>query len=135
MYIHYNINPFGNNTGDCVIRAISLALGYNWFMVHDELSFLSRKMGDMPSSNRVWKTYLNRLGLIEEMVETKCPRCLTVEDFCRSHPYGRFILSTCEYSKANDILPSGTHVIAVINGDYYDTWDSGLDIPLSYFVV
>lgn len=135
MYIHYNDNPAKLQVGDCVIRAISLALGYNWFMVHDELSFLSRKIFDMPSSNRVWKLYLRGLGLVEEVVETQCPYCLTLRDFCRSHPRGTYIVSTCEYTKANNIFVTGTHVVTVIDGNYYDSWDSGDDIPLSFFVV
>lgn len=134
-YIHYNNNPYDLEVGDCVIRALTLALNYNWFMVHDELSFLSRKMADMPSSNRVWKTYLKNLGLYENIIETNCPNCLTVTDFCKSHPIGRYILSTCEYTVANNIIVTGTHVVAVIDGDYYDTWNSGNDIPLSYFIV
>lgn len=135
-YIHYNDNPFGLDVGDCVIRAISLALNYNWYMVHDELSFLSRRMADMPSSNRVWKAYLEEKGYKEVMIENTCPACLTVERFARSHPKGRYILSTCEYKKARDnLIVTGTHVVAVIDGDWYDTWDSGLDVPLSYFYV
>lgn len=136
MYIHYNDNPFNLDTGDCVIRAISTALNYNWFMVHDELSFLSRKMADMPSSNRVWKQYLYDKGLQEYQAQNTCPNCLTVERFCKQHPKGRFILSTAEYTKARDnLIVTGTHVVAVIDGDYYDTWDSGANVPLSYFVV
>lgn len=135
MYIKLNLNPFGKEKGDCVIRAITLALNYNWFMVHDELSFLSRKMGDMPSSNEVWKTYLTRKGYKEEFIENTCPDCLTVEGFARSHPKGRYILNTCEYTKANNIIVTGTHVVTVINGDYYDSWDSGADVPLSYFYI
>ena len=135
MYIHYNDNPAKLHVGDCVIRAISLALNYNWFMVHDELSFLSRKMLDMPSSNRVWKTYLKEKGLIETYIENKCPNCFTVEEFCILHPVGTYILSTCEYTKAKGILVTGTHVVTVIDGNYYDSWDSGDDIPLSFFVV
>lgn len=136
MFIRLNLNPFGQDTGDCVIRAITLALNYNWFMVHDELSFLSRKMADMPSSNRVWKQYLKDKGYVEEMAQNTCPNCLTVEKFCKTHPRGRYILSTCEYSKANDgIMVTGTHVVAVIDGDYYDSWDSGNDVPLSYFYI
>lgn len=134
-YIYYNDNPFGLDVGDCVIRAISVGLNYNWFMVHDELSFLSRKMADMPSSNRVWKQYLKDKGYTEKVIETHCPNCLTLIAFCRSHPQGRYIVSTCEYTKANNIIVTGTHLVAVIDGDYYDTWDSGGDIPLSYFVV
>lgn len=136
MFIIMNENPFGLDVGDCVIRAISTALGYNWFMVHDELSFLSRQMADMPSSNRVWKQYLYDKGLQEYQAQNTCPNCLTVEGFCRQHPRGRYILSTAEYTKARDnLIVTGTHVVAVIDGDYYDTWDSGQDVPLSYFVV
>lgn len=133
MFIRVNENPFGLDVGDCVIRAISTALNYNWFMVHDELSFLSRQMADMPSSNRVWKEYLRQKGLKEELIDNSCPNCLTVERFCRQHPKGRFVLSTCEYTLANQIVVTGSHVVAVIDGDYYDTWDSGADVPLSYF--
>ena len=105
-------------------------------MVHDELSFLSRKMADMPSSNRVWKQYLYDKGYQEYQAQNTCPNCLTVEGFCRQHPKGRFVLSTAEYTKARDnLIVTGTHVVAVIDGDYYDTWDSGADVPLSYFVV
>ncbi len=136
MYIHYNDNPFGNDVGDCVVRAISTAMSYNWYMVHDELCFLSRKMADMPSSNRVWKTYLKEKGFREYQAQNTCPNCLTVEQFCRQHPVGRYILSTCEYTKARDnLIVTGTHVVAVIDGDWYDIWDSGADVPLSYFVV
>lgn len=135
MFIRYNLNPSGLNVGDCVIRAIGTALSYNWFMVHDELSFLSRKMFDMPSSNRVWKTYLKKKGLRETYIDNTCPDCFTVEKFCSLHPKGRYILSTCELSVANNIVVTGSHVVAVIDGDWYDTWDSGSDIPLSFFYV
>lgn len=135
-FIKLNENPYGLDTGDCVIRALSTALNLNWFMVHDELSFLSRKMADMPSSNRVWKQYLYDKGLTEYQAQNTCPNCLTVDRFCKMHPHGRFILSTCEYTKARDgLYVTGTHVVAVIDGNYYDTWDSGADVPLSYFIV
>lgn len=135
MFIHYNDNPLGLEVGDCVIRAISTALGYNWFMVHDELCFLSRKMADMPSSNRVWKEYLRSLGLREQLVDNECPNCLTVDRFSKMNNKGTYIVSTCEFTKANDIVVSGTHLVAIIDGNYYDTWDSGADIPLSFFFV
>lgn len=58
MYINYNDNPFGLFVGDCVIRALSTALGYNWFMVHDELCFLSRKMADMVAVSTIYKNLI-----------------------------------------------------------------------------
>lgn len=135
-YIHLNLNPEGLQTGDCVIRAITLALKYNWFMVHDELCFLSRKMSDMPSSNRVWKQYLQNEGYQEEIIENTCPKCLTVEAFCKSHPKGRYILSTAEYTRARDnLIVTGSHVVTIIDGNWYDSWDSGGDVPLSFFYI
>ena len=135
-FVRLNLNPDGLDTGDCVIRAITLVLKYNWFMVHDELSFLSRKMSDMPSSNRVWKQYLINKGYREVWLQNGCPDCLTVREFCKQHPIGRYILSTAEYTKARtNLIVTGTHVIAVIDGDYYDSQDSGADVPLSYFYV
>lgn len=136
MFILYNNNPSGLKTGDCVIRAITLALDYNWFMVHDELSFLSRQMTDMPSSNRVWKEYLRQKGLREELIQNTCPNCMTVKSFADKHPRGRYILSTCEFTEANqNIYVTSSHVVAVINGNYYDIGDSGGEVPLSYFYV
>ena len=41
--------------------------------------------------------------------------------FSYDHPEGEYILGT------------GNHVVTVINGDYYDTWDSGNEIPIYYF--
>jgi len=31
------------------------------------------------------------------------------------------------------ILATGTHVIAVGDGNYYDTWDSGQEVPIYYW--
>lgn len=135
MYVEYNVNPDGLNVGDCVVRAISMALDMDWYDVHDDLCDLSRDMCDMPSSNRVWKTYLENMGFHEHYIDTHCPNCLTVEHFCQEHPFGRYVLSTCEYTAANKIMVVGSHVLAIIFGDYYDTWRSGMDIPLSYFYI
>lgn len=135
MYINYNANPKMLNVGDCVIRAISTALNMDWYKVHDDLCLLSRNMTDMPSSNRVWKEYLRSLGLREQLIDNECPNCLTVDRFSRMNNKGTYILSTCEYTKANDIVVTGTHLVTVIDGNYYDTWDSGADIPVSFFFV
>ena len=135
MYVNYNHNPMGLKVGDCVIRGIATALDLDWYIVHEDLCELSRRMTDMPSSNRVWKRYLENFGFSEHVVDTDCPNCLTVQDFCKRHQTGRYVLSTCEYTAANQIVVTGTHVIAVIYGDYYDIWDSGSDIPLSYFYI
>lgn len=78
-------------------------------------------MCDMPSANHVWGMYLKNKGFTRHIISNVCPDCYTVSDFCRDNPYGTFILAI-----------SG-HVVAVIDGDYYDTWDSGNEIPIYYW--
>ena len=76
----------------------------------------------MPSSNEVWGAYLLEIGFIRNIIPNTCPDCYTVEDFCYEHPRGKYILAT------------GSHVIAVENGNYFDTWNSGQEVPIYYFI-
>lgn len=32
------------------------------------------------------------------------------------------------------LLALDQHVVAVVDGDYYDTWDSGNEIPIYYWM-
>lgn len=122
MAFHFvNPNPQNNIVGDCVIRAISIALDQNWGKTYCDLCLKGYEMADMPSSNRVWMEYLKDQGWHRHIVPDTCPDCYTVKDFCGEHFNGKYILGT------------GTHVIAVINGDYYDTWDSGDEYPVYYW--
>lgn len=121
MYIYYNPNPAGNLVGDCVIRAICKSTGKSWDEVYDELHEVGRQLKDMPSSNYVWAAYLKRLGYKRRVIPDTCPDCYTVRNFIQDYPYGNYILGT------------GTHVIVVVDGDYYDAWDSGNEVPIIYF--
>ena len=121
MFIKSNPNPAQKRVGDCVIRAISIATGQRWISVYIGLMLKGLALYDMPSSNYVWHSYLSDKGFERNMIPDTCPYCYTVKDFCADHPDGIFILGT------------GTHVIAVIDGNYYDTWDSGDEIPVFYW--
>ena len=118
MFIKYNQNPRHSRVGDCVIRAISTALDREWEDVYVDLADKGLEMRDMPSSNSVWGAYLLDEGLEAKMV----PNVTTVRNFARKHPKGTYIVGT------------GSHVVAVIDGDYIDTWDSGDEVPIYYFV-
>lgn len=120
-YIHKNPNPIRNLVGDCVIRGISILTNRPWEDTYLEIAVQGYFMYDMPSSNEVWGSYLKSRGYKKKIIPNTCPDCYTVKDFCEDNPYGRFLLAT------------GTHVIAVIDGDYFDTWDSGNEIPVYYF--
>lgn len=114
MWVEYNLNPLGSDIGDCVIRALSVVTDNNWDEVYIRLTALGFEMKDMPSSNAVWGEYLRRLGFTRHAVEEN----YTVQEFCYAHPHGTYVLAT------------GTHVIAVRDGDYFDSWNSGLERPM-----
>lgn len=121
MFIRVNPNPANNLVGDCVIRAISILTNEDWEYTYDELAEQGRRMYDMPSSNAVWGEYLIEQGYRRYVIPNTCPICYSVKQFCIDRPEGEYLLAT------------GSHVIAVIDGDYYDTWDSGDEMPIYYF--
>lgn len=119
-YRFFNPNPQGKFVGDCTIRAICAVTGLDWYEVHRQQSDLSRIMADMPSSDDVWWELLWLNGFYRVKLFDYCPDCYTVEDFAYDHSYGIYVLGPKE------------HAIAVIDGNWYDTWDSGATVPLYY---
>lgn len=118
---YYNPNPKSNLVGDCVIRALTLALDKDWNFVYLEIAAKGYEMKDMPSSNSIWTAYLKSKSFKAYIIPNECPDCYTVKDFCKDNPIGIFVLAT------------GTHVVTCIDGNYYDTWDSGKEVPI-YFL-
>lgn len=120
MWIRCNPNPKHKHVPDCVIRAISIATNRPWYAVYDDICETGREECNMPSANAVWGRYLYDLGFEPFLLPDACPRCVTVSTFCKHFPDGTYIIGT------------GSHAVAVIDGDYYDSWDSGDEVP-SYF--
>lgn len=120
-FVKVNPNPYGRVTGDCVIRAITIAQDRSWDDIYLALSVYGFEIGDWGNSNDVWGSYLKQQGYKRNVIPNTCPDCYTVRDFAEDHKSGTFILCT------------GTHVVTVINGDYYDAWDSGNEVPIYYW--
>lgn len=78
-------------------------------------------MFDMPSSNAVWAEYLKERGYRRVVIPDTCPQCYSVREFCHDNPKGRYLLAT------------GSHVVTAIDGDYYDAWDSGAEVPVYFW--
>lgn len=120
MWIEFNTNPFGLRVGDCVIRAISKALDRSWEDIYIDLCLQGFLMGDLPSSNAVWSSYLRHKGFKRHTIED-CPDCYSIEDFCKDHPIGTYVIGT------------GSHAVCIENGNVYDAWDSRQESPVYYF--
>lgn len=119
-YIYFNPNPSGKLVGDCVIRAISKLTNKDWETTYIGIAITGYKLFDMPSSNAVWASYLSKLGYRRFVIPDNVGN-YTVKDFCIDNPVGKFLLAT------------GGHVVTVINGNYYDAWDSGNELPICFW--
>lgn len=120
MWKPYNPNPAGRSAGDCTIRAIAKATGKSWDEVYTGISLDGYLLSDMMSANYVWGAYLRRNGWRRHLVDDNCPDCYSVADFAAENPRGTYIMAL-----------SG-HVVTIVDGDWYDTWDSGHE-PVIYY--
>lgn len=121
MWIEYNRNPVGANTEDCAIRAVALALGISWDEAFDMIAVMAKSMGRPMHQDAAWGAVLRRSGFKRHIIPNTCPECYTIEDFCEDNPQGIFVLGT------------GTHAVTIIDGNYYDTWNSGNEIPIYFW--
>lgn len=119
MYIPFNKNPIAQRGEDCTIRAIAKATDKTWIDTFLNICLYAVVMYDMPSANRVWGNYLYDLGFRRHLIDE--PITYTVNDFVNDHPKGKYILAL------------NGHVVAVEDGNYYDTWDSGYETPIYYW--
>lgn len=120
-YIHYNPNPSALRVGDCTVRALTKATGKDWERVYAELSAAGFTLCDMPSANHVWGAVLRRHGFRRHIVDDHGQDVYTVEDFCKDHSDGTYVLAI------------DGHVVCAVDGFYYDSWDSGQEIPVYYW--
>lgn len=122
MFIEYNNNPHGRAVEDCVIRAIAKATDQPWEAVYLGLVRTGLEMKDLPNSNTVWASYLRDNDFVMRTLPDTCPHCYTIADFALDHPEGRFVVAT------------GSHAVAVVDGDIYDAWDSSKEVAHYYFM-
>lgn len=120
IFVEYNNNPNNILVDDCVIRALSTALGKSWDNIYLELMIEGFKKKNYPNYNSIWWSYLEDRGYHRKLIPDTCPMCYTLKQFTKDRPRGIYIVG------------DGSHVVAVVDGVYVDTWDSG-NIPVLYY--
>lgn len=120
-YRYINVNPRNLYVEDCVIRSIALSERSSWDDIFMDLSVLGLDLCDKVDSNYVWQTYLKRLGYRKVIILNSYKNNFTIADFCRIN------------SKCEGLLGTGSHLVYVRNGNYYDNWDCGSKVPIWFF--
>ena len=120
-FIPFNPNPKGKVAEDCTVRAIARLTDSSW----DDAYILVCTGGmiekTMPDQKAAIKTLMEMLGYEKHEIPNTCPKCYTIRDFAFDFPRGRYLVAT------------GSHVVAVVDGNYYDAFDSGNEVPLNYW--
>ena len=117
-FVSFNANPLRNQVGDCVIRAIAKAENKSWDEVYAAVCLEGAYLGDMPTANAVWGSYLRRIGYQRTPIDDKGREYYTVNDFCADNPKGTYIVAM------------QSHVVTVCDGKVFDTWDSTNELPI-----
>lgn len=126
-YVYYQPNEkdVKDEYGDCTIRALSKALDISWIEAFDLTIPICREE-QVPNiffaPARIRNKMVESLGFkyhpVSNKKGTKRP---TIEEFAQDHPHGRYICNVAN------------HEVAVVDGRYYDTWDSGCKSLYGYF--
>lgn len=123
-YYQPNKKDLKDAYGDCVIRAISKVLDLSWVETFKlcfdyELQYQC-PISCMPLS--LYKKVFEDLNFTYNGISNKRgSKRPTVEEFAKQHKKGKFLLNVAN------------HMVAVVDGCYYDTWDSGNKSLYGYF--
>lgn len=112
----YNPNPKERNIGDCTLRSYCAAFNISWDKAFDIASRVAKENSSMIQyvADKVLTEEFN--CVVDEKYNKKTVKGkdrITVNEFAMSHPYGTYILHVRQ------------HQVTVINGVYWDSWDSG----------
>ena len=65
IYHFHNANPKGKNASDCVVRAVSVALGQSWEQTLREMTELGIKHGLVFNEPKCYEIYLKEKGFFK----------------------------------------------------------------------
>lgn len=124
-YYQPNEKDLKDTYGDCTIRALTKALGVSWLEAYDKIvpycrEYQASNIFDTPIKVRA--EIMDKLGFDYTGVSVRDGKKRpTVDSFARDHKTGVYILNVAG------------HVVAVAEGQYWDTWNSGCKSVYGYF--
>jgi|SRR5690606_29910674 len=118
-----NVNPKNKKTGDCVIRALTIATEQPYEVVRDELFELMKKTGYSMDSKQNYERYLKQKGWIKH----KQPR--------KSNGKKYKVAEIDKFIEQNErvVISIANHLTATENGKIIDLWDCRSYTILNYY--
>lgn len=113
---NYNANPFKKKTGDCVIRAVSVALKEEWEDTYKGMFDVAMTTGYAISCKENFREYLKQKGYEKQKMPRRADRSrYTIREFVD------------ELAKPNKtyIINIANHLTCVKNKTLYDLWNCG----------
>ena len=126
-YYQPNDKDLKDKTGDCQVRALSKVLGISWVEAFDLTIPICRELQTYTIFDcNLEKTHsaMTSLGFTYTGISNKKGSVRpTVESFAKTHKTGKYILKVAN------------HVVACVDGKYYDTWDCGWKSLYGYYTL
>lgn len=120
LYIEFKSQR--RRAADCTVRALMKLLETSWEDAYDELCNAGRFLKRMPDEIDSVAHALSLYGYTKNSIPvTKGSKRPTVASFAAEHPTGRYLLNVAN------------HVVAVVDGHYYDSWDCGSKCVYTYY--
>ena len=118
MYEHFNNHPTSKGLGFHTVRTLSKILDISWVYAYTLLQMISEITGYASKGIASLSEILKMNGYHTEFLEESTK---TVSDFCKKNKTGKYVLIFEDYC------------IPVIDGRYFDLFDSGKEEPLYYW--
>lgn len=114
---YYNANDRNRNTGDCVIRSLTLAYDMPYADVRRELIKLGGTDGTW-NRRYIYQQFIKNHGYVDHGKPER--GSTTLDEFADTHPSGTYLVQTERKANSNQ---SG-HIVCLEDGDVWDTWNS-----------
>lgn len=116
VYFQPNEKDISDRYGDCTIRSLCKVLNLTWLETFDLLLPFMRESQCMifGATLDLYKKWFSQLGFEYHGISNKKgSKRINIKEFSKTHPQGSYIARVAN------------HFVAVVDGKYYDTFDSG----------
>lgn len=128
---YYNNNPKNKRTGDCVIRALALALNKDYIDVYKELFEMSLKTGYFMASIEIIRKYLKANNMIEFkqpiIFKNGSRKKIKIKEFLDK-------LDELAILPSNIVVSTRKHILTLHYCKVFDIWNSSLEIMGNFWI-